>query len=596
MSHKEGTVRQLFLWFVVLLPSSLQGQTLESRIAGLEARLASLESRANLDRQIVDLYERVRDGVIRVQSGLQQGTGFFVRTSEGDYRFIVTNDHVIAGGQPVSVAVDSTIRVPAQILATDVGADLAVLRIHDSVCQECATLSLGEVADLAPGQRVIAIGFPLNQEKTVTSGVVSSMRNDAVMTDLNLNPGNSGGPLLTLQGLVVGVNTFVDQGVVGPGISGSVAVGMLEQLIDRAIRVADTISTPPIDSLPVVQGTFPPEQLREISDSDAPLGVYGDFIGIEDSQTRFLVTVLTPVAHVALMKEVELRVGRERRERERRAGLSERSRYRAMPEYRNWIEYVGSATRPYVSVQITPKFEETVGSMVRGALVQAVEGGPTTAMYRFRGDVLGATIFRNDQLVEPFLGGTRPIRYDLRIDRLLDMRDVAYEGLYFIDPEHFLPDVSGLAPEIKVVIQDLKNPQDTSIVVLPAEVTAQIWNDFLPFHQRKYVNRRLPVAVASMPLDQGVRINVRESQSSVGVQTRLLFAELGLIIVRHSGAPRGETFFVRWSDMDRSIRVSINRRSSRRTDVYVLTDDVDPMAENAARRIVASIRERFSAN
>ncbi len=117
---------------------------------------------------------------------------------------LYTNDHVVQPGQPLTVMVDSATRVRAQVLSRDEDADLAVLRVHPDVCRDCPSLALAPFdtsqSAVVPGDHVVAIGYPLSQRSTVTSGIVSSLRERAIMADINLNPGNSGGPLLDMRG------------------------------------------------------------------------------------------------------------------------------------------------------------------------------------------------------------------------------------------------------------------------------------------------------------------------------------------------------------------------------------------------------------
>src|SRR5205823_7011310 len=155
---------------------------------------------------------------------------------------LVTNEHVIAGGQSVSVTVDSIVRVPAKVVVRDHDADLAVLVFDTSACGSCPRLHLARPDSsgrvVLPGERIIAVGFPLSQQSSITSGIVSSVRESAIISDVNINHGNSGGPLLNLAGEVVGVNTFIDPGGNGPGVSGSILISQLAPLLKRA---ADTI-------------------------------------------------------------------------------------------------------------------------------------------------------------------------------------------------------------------------------------------------------------------------------------------------------------------------------------------------------------------
>ncbi|MBA2753334.1 MAG: trypsin-like peptidase domain-containing protein [Chloroflexia bacterium] len=139
------------------------------------------------------------------------GTGFIISTS-GD---IVTNEHVVAGGDRFSVILQDGQERTADLVGSDPIADLAVLRMEGDVP---GIVSLGDSDALLPGQRVLAIGSPLGSfTNTVTRGIIGAVERDfpgagtyadLVQHDAAINPGNSGGPLVTLSGEVVGVNTL----------------------------------------------------------------------------------------------------------------------------------------------------------------------------------------------------------------------------------------------------------------------------------------------------------------------------------------------------------------------------------------------------
>jgi len=169
------------------------------------------------------LFERMSHSVFRVQAGLAHGTGFLADTLGG---VVITNAHVVeaAEGDEISVVVDSATRVRAQVLARDPEADITVLRLHADYVAHRFRIPLQHPVERAPvvaGERLVAMGYPLNQGLTITSGIASSVRAGAIISDVNINPGNSGGPLLNVEGEAVAVNTFGDvSGRAGPGVSG----------------------------------------------------------------------------------------------------------------------------------------------------------------------------------------------------------------------------------------------------------------------------------------------------------------------------------------------------------------------------------------
>jgi S1-C subfamily serine protease len=121
----------------------------------------------------MEVYRTVRAGVFRIESGLSQGSGFLIDTSG----LILTNAHVVAGQLTAAAVLDSVTRLPLQIIHRDNDADVAVLRVSPARVRGRPVLILARNAPLVEaGERVFAVGYALNQEQTLTSGIVSSVR------------------------------------------------------------------------------------------------------------------------------------------------------------------------------------------------------------------------------------------------------------------------------------------------------------------------------------------------------------------------------------------------------------------------------------
>jgi len=147
--------------------------------------------------------------------GTAQGTGF-VYDTKGD---IITNDHVVSGSSSVSVKLSDGSVYKATTVGTDPSTDLAVLHI-DAPSSKLVPLALADSSKVSIGDGVVAIGNPFGLDGSVTSGIVSALNREivapdntpiegAIQTDAAINHGNSGGPLLDLEGKVIGVTSQI---------------------------------------------------------------------------------------------------------------------------------------------------------------------------------------------------------------------------------------------------------------------------------------------------------------------------------------------------------------------------------------------------
>ena len=180
---------------------------------------------AEAERSAVEVIEAVAPAVVTVinevsfeqgtsgsiSQAVGSGTGFII----GPAGHIVTNNHVVAGGDTFRVVYADGTEVPAELIGGDEISDLAVVQVAGALP---GVVNLGDSDLLRPGQTVLAIGSPLSTfTNTVTQGVVSAIGRDfpgsgsytnLIQHDAAINPGNSGGPLVDLRGEVVGVNTL----------------------------------------------------------------------------------------------------------------------------------------------------------------------------------------------------------------------------------------------------------------------------------------------------------------------------------------------------------------------------------------------------
>lgn len=136
------------------------------------------------------------------------GSGFII-SSDG---YVLTNNHVVDNSNGIFVTMTNGKEYKAKVIGTDARTDIALLKIDAAGLKP---LPIGDSDKLKKGQWVLAIGSPFGLDSTVTAGIVSAINRDTgdylpfIQTDVAVNPGNSGGPLINLQGQVVGINSQI---------------------------------------------------------------------------------------------------------------------------------------------------------------------------------------------------------------------------------------------------------------------------------------------------------------------------------------------------------------------------------------------------
>ncbi|HKU08293.1 MAG TPA: trypsin-like peptidase domain-containing protein [Bradyrhizobium sp.] len=197
---------------------------------------------------VIDVTDRVGPAVVRVETGpkvktLRERGGLgsgIVISPDG---LVLTNSHVVGTSKEIRLRDIEGVVTDARVLGVDPDTDLALLRADGA--RDLPYASLGNSKSLRRGQLVVAIGNPLGFESTVTAGVVSALGRsirsvsgrtieDVIQTDAALNPGNSGGPLVSTRAEVIGINTAIISGA--QGICFAVASNTAQFVLSEIIR------------------------------------------------------------------------------------------------------------------------------------------------------------------------------------------------------------------------------------------------------------------------------------------------------------------------------------------------------------------------
>lgn len=171
-------------------------------------------------KSVEDIIAQDRQAVVQINTQMAKGSGIGSGVIIDKQGHIITNNHVIAGGQKFTVVLFDGTSLPGQLVGADKADDLAVVKINPPA--KSYAMPIGDSSRLQVGNSVLAMGNPLGITQTVTRGIISALGRtvsegesgggtivDAVQTDAPINPGNSGGALVDMNGNLIGIPTLV---------------------------------------------------------------------------------------------------------------------------------------------------------------------------------------------------------------------------------------------------------------------------------------------------------------------------------------------------------------------------------------------------
>jgi len=409
------------------------------------------------------LYRKFHTGVVTVENDAGHGSGFVV-DSRG---LILTNQHVTFGTHFVAVRFAPGKRFPAAIVAEDKDADVAVICFNPSAYSDFTVIPLaspasGPIATI--GNKVVAIGSPLDQETILTSGIVSKVEPGVLISDVNINPGNSGGPLLDEKGEAIGITTFINQVTSnGPGISGIVSIDKALPILEKARKEFDSSKLPPATNLP----DMPPPIPDSVMDEAAKTKRLPEEI---KAPHNFLTTISTPFEDAYERAEAQRKLTEDLQRRAKK-----RSRSGAPPDEvseprRFYDRYVG-ANDAVVRIWVDPVPREKSSSLWMRALVNV----NLPQHMEFRDDFWDMQLLRGTQVIEP----VRRNRLSFTIvhaDWVAYMKDKSYAGYYLYDPAAFAP-----GETLTLRVHKAFDLDHWMTVPIDPKLQARIWEEFAPY-------------------------------------------------------------------------------------------------------------------
>jgi S1-C subfamily serine protease len=451
-------------------------------IAALVTRVSGSESARSHVVVVDDLttsYKKYRNSVVTVlaEYGPAKGTGFIIDSAG----LVLTNQHVVKRSEWVAVQVDDRTRLAAKVLASDPEKDIAVLWINVNKAPSAIPVrlvSLGE-ASAEEGERVFTIGSPLHQSKVMTTGIVSKVEDRAIISDVNINHGNSGGPLFNSNGAVIGITTFGDiSDSGGPGISGIVRIEQAFPLIEEARSAMKSTPKPSEELLPVEPADhFPIASLKErASEEKFKIDPYVFNVG------DYNVAVITPILSYRKLAP-EVAAGKQKDKRNRRNAEAVLGTFEPLEDLKGWEEYVGDY-QPVLRIQASPKLVEGFWSAFGRGMAASHGYIPGPANLHFKTDFYRMRLMCGDKEIPPLWPGKAERVLTIN-NQVVRVTDATFDGLYEYAPDAIRADCG----KVTLEIYSEKDPNHPKSQALAAKTVQAVIRDFEPYIQQESVSR-----------------------------------------------------------------------------------------------------------
>ncbi|HEX6533923.1 MAG TPA: S1C family serine protease [Gemmatimonadaceae bacterium] len=410
-----------------------------------------------------ELFDKYRSGLFTLY-GMRRGTAWLADTSG----LVVTNAHLLAGATEVRVQVDSATKVYARPVVVDDAHDIAVLAINMRNCAGCAALPLFDsTKTVAPaaGDRVLALGSPLNRLAVFSTGIVSNADDRAVVSDVSVGRLNTGGPLVNMDGFVVGLNTNRETDLADDAdarVATSVPASALAQALAGARDSLPALAARPVtDSLlPVVPSDpFPQAPIAAVSAlPQMDLRPYRAGAG------SFRMLVMTPQIMAWREKQAKAALAAAKAKDPRKAARW--TRIDPIEGWRDWDDYLDER-RAVVIVNVGP--EQTEFPYYEPDKMPSIGEGSVADMKIYRD---GVEIIPVEKVRVPAVLNVAEMR--------AAGRPIPMQAVYVYRIVDFAPRAVGTVASYKVTITDASTGRQLSLPLMPSTIE-QLWKDFRPY-------------------------------------------------------------------------------------------------------------------
>jgi Trypsin-like peptidase domain len=437
---------------------------LTAKNAEVEATTAADTTVTPLPADTSNLLSQWLDSVVAVWTPTTHASAFLIDASG----LMATNQRVVGTAKSVEVQLSPVLKVSASVLEADQTRDVAVLRIDPKVAASLRVLPLGCGQEVKPpvvdGQRLFAIAAPLREQKTMTSGRVTSVEANSIAADFRLASGGEGGPVLTDAGSVVGITSVVDEKNDGRrGASQAVRIDAVCDVVASAEKKLKDTAAPDGTPLPVEPARpFPVDALKDAAKRRA-----GNLSPYQMSSADFDVAFITPLM-IYGAQQLEKEKG-QRHTTSLTLKNEATSAKSPLTDFANWSEYVEDVP-PVLLIRVTPRLVESFWTTVaRGAA--RTQGVAVPPIKRFKSGFLRMRVYCGDAEVTPI--------HPFMIEQRVSETDAIEEGLYVFDPGALGPQCAA----VKLLLYSEKEPAKGDTRVVDPKLIQQIWQDFAPYRQ-----------------------------------------------------------------------------------------------------------------
>src|SRR2546426_2354920 len=418
--------------------------------------------------ELSTLFQKYQNSVFTVWSEIGHGTGFLIDPNG----LVLTNQHVIGPSQLISVQFDGKRKVAARLLAFDPEKDGAVVWANMSALPEAivapiATSEAGhEIA--VEGERVFTIGSPLSRKKILTSGIVSKVEERAIISDININHGNSGGPLFNSLGTVVGLTTFKEEPT---SVTGIVRIEQSFPVLEQARKKMKDVQQPEARLLPVEpMDSYPLDAIKEVLQAEKfnpKLYVF--------SAGDYDVAVTTPAYKYQAAEQGRIAAAKEKGKRTRNKDAAVQNTFEPLQDLRNWDEYAGEY-KQVLLIRANPQLRETFWSSFGRGLASYGGNSPWPPPMHLQTGFYRMKLLCGQKEIEP-IQPFKIVLVENTHNYFVNVTDATYNGFYSYPADA----VSPACGQVTLQLFSEKEPDRPTVKNLDAKTIEKIWSDFQPY-------------------------------------------------------------------------------------------------------------------